>query len=90
MSRLTISSPSYIDPKKYARELEKICWVFNLDHADLCSQAERELPEPKSWANLNADGTPKKAATSATSPARKGGDKSKSAKKKSSKKSKRK
>lgn len=59
LSRLDYYQPSSIDLKEHGAEAEEICKLVNLDYADLCSQAEREIPEPKSWTSLNADGTPK-------------------------------
>jgi hypothetical protein len=48
-----------------AAKIEWTCEVIGLDYADLTRQAEEAIPYPKSWAKLNEDGTPKKAAAKA-------------------------
>lgn len=58
-SRLTHHTNEGID-KQYG-EAEYCCKLFDWDFVGLRAQAETEIPEPKSWANLNADGTPKAA-----------------------------
>jgi ParB/RepB/Spo0J family partition protein len=59
LKRMQFYQVQHIDLGEHGAEAEQVCKLFNLDYADLCSQAERELPEPKSWAGLNANGTPK-------------------------------
>lgn len=44
---------------------ERVCVYVTLDFAALQAKAEAAVPEPKSWANLKADGTPKTLAAKA-------------------------
>ncbi len=41
---------------------QKICEVLGVDFEAFARMAEEQIPEPKSWAKLNEDGTPKKTA----------------------------
>jgi len=43
----------------YEPELKRACQVIKVDYPGLETQAAEEIPEPKAWANLRADGTPK-------------------------------
>lgn len=46
-------APSPLNPRKTFDETK------TAELADFAKQAEADIPEPKSWASLNADGTPK-------------------------------
>lgn len=55
--------------KRHESEALSLCNLMGWTLNGLLVQAEKELPEPKSWANLNANGTPKaKPAVKAKSP----------------------
>ena len=43
-------------------DAEAVAKLLSIDLDALIEQAVREIPEPKSWAFLNADGTPKEGA----------------------------
>lgn len=58
-SRLTHHTNEGID-KQYA-EADYCCRLFGWDLAGLRAHADAAIPEPKSWANLNENGTPKAA-----------------------------
>lgn len=47
------------DVKKLWADAEAVCAVLGLDSAAALRQAVEAIPEPKSWAGLKADGTPK-------------------------------
>ena len=55
-------------------EMELVAFLYEILELDLDEVTERaavEIPYPKSWANLNADGTPKKATGKKAKTARK-------------------
>lgn len=41
-------------------EVERVAMLIGADMKAIVAAVERDLPEPRSWASLNADGTPKK------------------------------
>lgn len=45
---------------KYYEEAGWCAKLFGIDFAGVRTQAEESIPEPKSWANLNENGTPRK------------------------------
>jgi ParB/RepB/Spo0J family partition protein len=47
------------DVKKLWADAEAACKVFGLNASDFLHQAVEAIPEPKSWAGLQADGRPK-------------------------------
>ncbi len=59
-------SLTYVGPKRdmplyYARRAEAVANLLGLDYAEIQARAEVNFPEPKTWAKLNPDGTPKRA-----------------------------
>lgn len=56
---------------KRRTEAQRCAALIELDWDQLVAAAETEIPTPKGWANLNADGTPKSAKKSAVKKARK-------------------
>ena len=58
-SRLVFYPPNSNVPTE---EHEEICKLLKIDLAKLRAEAAVEIPEPKSWAHLKADGSPKAAA----------------------------
>ncbi len=54
---------AYTSAEPPVERAEQIAAFIGADWPALLKQAEEELPEPKSWAGLKADGTPKGAAT---------------------------
>jgi ParB/RepB/Spo0J family partition protein len=59
VQRLNFFPPLFNVP---IREHEELCKLLKIDLAKLRADAVREIPEPKSWAHLKADGSPKTAA----------------------------
>jgi len=57
VSRITY--PGHGDTAEYLIEAERICELLGLSMNDFIRQAAMEIPEPKIWRHLNADGTPK-------------------------------
>lgn len=51
----------YYREKEYQIELTNMATLAGLQLPAMRKKAAEEIPEPKSWANLNADGTPKAA-----------------------------
>ena len=45
--------------KRYQEEARIVSKLLNIDVEALYQAAVKEIPEPKSWAGLKADGTPK-------------------------------
>lgn len=58
VQRLNYHTKSDIDDKKY-NEVKRLTELLGQDLAAMEIKAQDDLPEPKSWANLKADGTPK-------------------------------
>ncbi len=83
MSRLGFSSLAHLP----AHDAEQVAKLIGADWNELLDKAEAEIPEPKSWARLGADGYPKGKKPGKKAPAKKAGKK-KAAKKKASKKKK--
>ncbi len=83
MSRLGFSSLAHLP----AHDAEQVAKLIGLDWNILLNKAEAEIPEPKSWARLGADGYPKGHAAKKKT-AKKKAPAKKAAKKKASKKKK--
>ncbi|MBN1517455.1 hypothetical protein JXA32_12905, partial [Candidatus Sumerlaeota bacterium] len=60
-------------------ELSSVCGALGLNLKEMQSEAVGEKPEPKSWAKLNADGSPKTAAKAPKAKAKKTASKQKAA-----------
>lgn len=72
LKRLEHSGPTGDFPRYRALEVKRIARLIGADLKPLRARAAKEKPEPKSWAKLNEDGTPKKApAKSGRTPAKK-------------------
>ena len=59
VSRLTYNGPITQVPQDYIDEAKRVVKLLNIDIKHLFKEATKETPEPKTWASLNADGTPK-------------------------------
>ena len=78
LKRLEHSGPTGQFPRCRALDMKRIARLIGADLKPLRARAAKEKPEPKSWAKLNEDGTPKKApAKSGRTPAKKAGKPSK-------------
>lgn len=84
-SRLTYNGPITQLPVVHIAEAKKIAGILSIDINAMIKKAAEDIPEPKSWANLNADGTPKSKTEKETG---KKSSRKKTAKKKPPKKSK--
>lgn len=65
-NRLTCGATMDHKTEKLVAEAKRICGVFGRDWRAFVKEAEAEIPEPKSWARLNADGTPRKTTAKAS------------------------
>jgi len=59
VSRLTYNGAITQTPQELIDEARKVAVVLGINIEVMYQQAVADNPEPKSWANLNADGTPK-------------------------------
>jgi ParB/RepB/Spo0J family partition protein len=55
-------------PEIMVKEVRELCPVFKIDYEEMRKQVEADKPEPKSWAKLNENGTPKKKAKAKEKP----------------------
>lgn len=60
VSNVAYSGPVTQTPKENIDAGKRLARLFNLNIAAMEKQIAEKLPEPKAWATLNADGTPKK------------------------------
>jgi len=62
-SRLASNAPITETPPQYRQEAIRVTKLCGFDMKAIKAEAAQTYPEPKAWKHLNADGTPKKAAT---------------------------
>ena len=58
---LVYAGPITQTPTHRVKAAEKLASIFGIDYKAMQKKITTEMPEPKSWAKLNKDGTPKKA-----------------------------
>lgn len=85
---LRYSGPVRQTEKSRVDEAKQLAALFKLDTKAIYKEIRKEIPEPKSWKKLNADGTPKKKSPQLSSKTKRGDKKSKGKKDVKGKKSK--
>ncbi len=58
---LIYAGPVTQTPEHRRKAAEKLASIFGVDFKIMQEKIADEMPEPKSWKNLNKDGTPRKA-----------------------------
>ncbi|MGB2809408.1 MAG: ParB/RepB/Spo0J family partition protein [Sedimentisphaerales bacterium] len=67
---LVYAGPITQTPPHRVTAAEKLAAIFGIDYKAMQQKITTEMPEPKSWTKLDADGTPKKAKKAKEKPAK--------------------